>query len=101
MLTDDGFVYFCRLCGDYKPETEFYKSKDTHFGVSYKCKIHFKKTKQEDDDSMSYLKLQTITDSDFEQTQQLLENLGYKFGRDQEPVWRQFERRHNLNKKNK
>lgn len=97
MLTENGWVYFCRLCGDYKPETDFYKSKDTHFGITYKCKIHYKKTTEEEEDpSLKHLKLTTLTDSDFEGTQEVLEKLGYKFGPNELPVWRQFEIKHNL-----
>jgi hypothetical protein len=100
MLTDNGWIYFCRLCGDYKPESDFYKSKHTHFGITYKCKLHYGKDKSnetpEDDDIVSYLKLQKISDSDFEQTQVVLEKLGYRFGPNELPVWKQFEIKHNL-----
>jgi len=96
MLTDEGWVYFCSLCGDYKLETEFYKSKQNPFGLTYKCKIHYKKDKTPIDPTTEYIKLVNVTDSDFEQTQRLLEVLGYKFGKGQLPVWRQFEIKHKL-----
>jgi hypothetical protein len=95
MWREDGLYYFCNLCGDYKLETEFYKSKNTPFGITYKCKLHYKK----DDNStkeFDHLKLSPITDDDFLGAQILLENLGYKFGADQLPVWKQFEIKHNL-----
>jgi hypothetical protein len=45
---------------------------------------------------MDYLKLNPLSDKDFEDTQLVLEKLGYAFGPDQLPVWRQFEIKHNL-----
>ena len=99
-LTEDGWLYFCRLCGDYKHESEFYKNKETAFGVSYKCKEHYKSVNEEDKE-MEYLNLNPIRDSDFEGAQALLENLGYKFGKDQPPVWEQFEIKHNIKKQKK
>lgn len=93
---EDGVHLFCRLCGDYKLETEFYNSKDTPFGKTYKCKIHYDKKYRDDDKETEYLKMTPITDSDFEQTEILLTHLGYKFGPGELPVWRQFEIKHNL-----
>lgn len=93
---EDGTYYFCRLCGDYKHETEFYNSKHTPFGKTYKCKIHYIKDKQPTDKSMDYLNMQTITDDDFNQAEEILKNLGYTFGVGQEPVWKQFNKKHNL-----
>jgi hypothetical protein len=96
MLTDKGWVYFCTSCGDYKPEAEFYRSKSTPFGLTYKCRIHYKKSDTPSDPAMDYLKLNPLSDKDFEDTQLVLEKLGYAFGPDQLPVWRQFEIKHNL-----
>jgi hypothetical protein len=98
MMTEKGWVFFCCQCGDYKPEKDFYKSKKTHFGVDYKCKLHYRKkneVKEDDDDQVSHIKIGSITDNDFEQTQILLETLGYKFGPNELPVWQQFDLRHN------
>lgn len=93
----DGIYYFCGLCGDYKIESDFYKSKHTPFGITYKCKIHYRSNKGgETDSSMDYLSLTSLKDSDLEETQLVLERLGYKFGPDQLPVWRQFEIRHGI-----
>jgi len=96
MMTEQGWVYFCVGCGDYKPEKEFYHSKSTPFGLTYKCRIHYRKSETQVDPSMEYLKLNPLTDKDFEDTQIVLENLGYTFGAGQLPVWRQFEIKHNL-----
>ena len=97
MWREDGIYYFCSLCGDYKLESEFYKSKNTNFGITYKCKIHYKKSTQEEkDDTNDHLRLSPITDDDFAGAQRLLEILGYKFGSEQLPVWKQFSNKHNL-----
>lgn len=97
MWREDGLYYFCSLCGDYKLESDFYKSKTTPFGITYKCKIHYKKsTTEEGEDKNDHLRLSPITDDDFAGAQRLLETLGYKFGADQLPVWKQFINKHNL-----
>jgi hypothetical protein len=96
---EDGVYYFCTLCGDYKNEGEFYKSKNTPFGITYKCKEHYKKTNEPHDPSMDYLKLSPITETDMEQTKQLLKVLGYKVEPGSLPIWVQFNNKHNLNNK--
>jgi len=96
MMTTEGWVYFCTSCGTYKPEKEFYHSKNTPFGLTYKCRIHYKKDDTPVDPSMDYLKLNPLTDKDFEETQNVLENLGYTFGPSELPVWKQFQIKHNL-----
>jgi len=95
MMTSSGWTYFCSQCMDYKLETEFYRSKDTPFGITYKCKLHYKKN-EESDPEMEYLKLQPITEDDYEQTKTLLEKLGYKTGPGELPIWQQFLTKHNL-----
>lgn len=99
MMTEDGWVYFCRQCMVYKPENEFYKRSDSSFGVDYRCKIHRKpgpKTTTKTDKSMSYLKLHTLRDSDFEETEKVLTILGYNICPTCLPVWEQFNKKHNL-----
>jgi len=96
MLTHIGWEYFCRNCGTYLPETNFYKSKTGPFKISTQCKIHYSKKTKDDSDEMDYLKLDPIQDTDFYGTQDLLERLGYKFGVDVPPVWIQFNTRHNI-----
>ena len=98
---EDGTYYFCRLCGDYLHEREFYNSKDTPFGKTYKCRIHYSKNKEEDTEEFEHLKMNPIKDSDFEGAEQLLTNLGFTFGAGELPVWKQFEIKHKLNKKPK
>ena len=40
--------------------------------------------------------MNAITDKDFEQTEIVLNNLGYKTGANELPIWRQFEIKHKL-----
>ncbi len=96
MLTEDGWVYFCRICGEYKLETEFYKSKTGPFKIDTKCKEHYTRKDIDDDGSMDHLKLNPLSDDDFEGAQKLLERLGYKFGVGHPPVHEQFNTRHKL-----
>ena len=95
IMTDNGWQYFCNQCGDYKPENEFYNSKSTPFGVTYKCRLHFKYDEPADP-KLDYLKLTPITDEDLEETERVLNNIGYKTGPDELPIWRQFEIKHNI-----
>lgn len=96
MWRDDGIYYFCRICGQYKHEDTFYKSKRTLWGLDTKCKIHYTKKDKDDDGEMDYLKLAPLKDEDFEDTQRFLERLGYKFGAEHPPVHIQFNQRHNI-----
>lgn len=79
ILGDNGFMYFCRICGEYKPESNFYKCKDSIWNLDTKCKIHYTR-KEEDDDDNSHLKLNPLKEQDFIDTQILLERMGYDFG---------------------
>ena len=100
MLTDDGWVYFCRMCGKYIPQSQFYKSSKTPFGIDTKCKLHYSHKKDEKvDKDMDYLKLNPISDEDFIGTQRLLENLGYSFGPNELPIYEQFNIKHGLKEK--
>ncbi len=93
----DGVYYFCRMCGDYMKDSAFYPDKNKNFGVSYTCKLHTKKEKKtEEDKDFDYLKMSRITDNDFDETQRLLENLGFRFGHGELPVHEQFRLKHNL-----
>jgi len=97
MIGSDGLWYlFCRMCGDYKPEYEFYNSKDTPFGKTYKCKLHYQKDQPKSDPDTEYLKLSTITDDDLAQTELFLKTLGYTIGPNELPIWRQFEIKHKI-----
>lgn len=96
MLTELGWTYFCRICGEYKPETEFYKSKTGPFRIDTKCKLHYSKKEPNDDGSMDYLKLDPLNDEDFYGAQIVLERLGYKFGMDTPPIHIQFNQKHGI-----
>lgn len=80
ILTKDGWCFFCRICGTYLPETDFYKSKNSNWGIDTRCKLHY--GKKETDDDMDYLKLDPLKEKDFIDTQKLLQKMGYKFGTD-------------------
>jgi len=94
---DGKWFLFCRLCGTYKSEDEFYNSKDGKFGKTYKCKQHYQKTNEPVDTEFNYLNLQVLTDEDFIQTENLLKKLGYKIGPEELPIWIQFEIKHKIN----
>lgn len=93
-----SWYLFCRLCGEYKPETEFYNSKTGKFGKTYKCKQHYQKKTEEIDTEFNYLNLNPITDNDFIETEKVLQKLGYSIGPNELPIWKQFEIKHKLNK---
>jgi len=91
ILTEHGWSFFCRLCGEYKPEADFYKSKKNLWGLDSKCKIHYTNTKDTEDMSdMDYMKLSPVKESDFINVQVMLERMGYKFGEGEESVHQQL-----------
>lgn len=45
---------------------------------------------------MDYLNMQTITDEDFSQARLVLSNLGYTFDEGSDPVYIQFNKKHNI-----
>lgn len=74
----NGWLYFCRQCGDYFPYKDFHKRKNSYWGINASCKKHNKvQDKVEDSDDMSHLKLQPITEDDWVQVRSLLKSLGY------------------------
>lgn len=77
IITEEGMSYFCRICGTYKPEKDFYKRKGSKWGVDYKCKIHSTKKEPDDDGSMNHLKLDPLTEQDFIESGKLLQRMGY------------------------
>lgn len=99
MDSNGNWNLFCTMCGTYLPEDNFYNSKDTPWGKTHKCKKHYKESKEPKDEEMDYIRLSPIKESDFEGVERLLKMLGYKIGPDELPVYRQFEIKHNLNKK--
>jgi hypothetical protein len=96
IMGEDGlWLVFCRTCGKYKPETEFYKKKKNAWGVDSRCKIHFNRKEKDEDKSNDHLKLNPLTEDDFRQTQMLLQKLGYRFDTD-ESIHIQFLKKHKL-----
>lgn len=79
MMGENGWTYFCRQCGTYLPEKDFYKRKDMPWGMDASCKIH-SKDKSSPDPEMDYLKLNALTEQDFIDTQNFLKKIGYCFG---------------------
>jgi hypothetical protein len=98
IMGKDGWLYFCRQCGDYLPFNNFYKRKNTPWGIDSTCKNHGKKLKIDYDADMEYLKLNPITENDFIEMRDFLTKLGYDFNGDKS-VHEQFMEKHNLNKK--
>jgi len=96
IMGDDGYwLLFCRSCGKYKPETEFYRKKDRPFGRDSRCKIHFNKKDVDDDPSLNHLKLNPLSEDDFKGAQRVLEILGYRFDTE-ESIHLQFKKKHGL-----
>lgn len=93
-MTDEGWMYFCNTCGVYKPENSFYRRKASRkFGLDTRCKIHFNKTTKEDIE-MRYLNLHSLQPRDWEESQAVLERLGYVFCPDCPSVHQQFMEKH-------
>ena len=91
---DEGLSYFCPVCGKYKPEKDFYKSKKNKWGVEARCKIHFTKADKIENQQNPHLKLSRVTEDDFIGARILLQKLGYDTTKD---IHEQFKKRHNLN----
>ena len=79
ILGEDGWLFFCRICGKYQLETDFYKKKDSKWGIDSKCKLHYQRNTEEDEKGMEHLKLDPIKEEDFKNVQELLELMGYTF----------------------
>lgn len=90
---DRGVSYFCRICGTYKPEKDFYKRKGNKFGLENSCKLHHTKKDKEDDNENSHLKLNKVTEKDFVGARKLLQSLGYDTTKS---VHEQFKKKYNL-----
>lgn len=95
---DNGLSYFCTICGQYKPEKDFYKSKKLKWGVEHRCKIHFTKRDPDDDGENEHLKFNRLTEKDFEGARLLLQQLGYRTSGD-ESVYEQFINKHKIKTK--
>lgn len=92
---DKGVSYFCTVCGQYRPEADFYKSKRSKWGIETKCKRHYTKRDVDDDDNDSHLKFSRLTESDFKNARELLNKLGYDTSKD---VHEQFMNKYKLKK---
>ena len=77
IMGKDGWLYFCRQCGDYLPANQFYKRNGTTWGYNSSCKNHGQSVKTEYDPEMEYLKLNPITEKDFIDMRKFLTLLGY------------------------
>jgi hypothetical protein len=95
ILKEEGWCFFCRICGTYLPEDQFYKSSQSKWGVDTKCKIHYTRKDKNDDSDCDHLKLDPLTENDFIQTQLMLERLGYKFN-SEETIHEQFKKKYGL-----
>lgn len=91
ILTDKGWMFFCRICGDYQPESQFYKKKGSKWGLAHSCKIHSTR-KGKDDKDMEHIKFDPLTESDFIESKKLLQRLGYDIHSDV-PIHVQFSAR--------
>lgn len=94
-----GLCYFCTICGTYKPEKEFYKSKRTAWGKDTRCKLHFK-NREKDDSKNDHLKLSKVKEEDFAGAKQLLQLLGYDTSDPNNPIHQQVINKYKLNKNN-
>ena len=90
---ENGLSYFCSICGQYKPEKDFYRSKRSKWGVEPRCKLHFTKRDKDDDRQDSHLKFTRITEEDFIQARNLLQLLGYDTNKD---ISKQFKIKHKI-----
>ena len=88
VLTARGWEFFCRICGDYQPESQFYKKKDSKWGLAHSCKIHSTR-KGDDDKDMEHIKFDPLKESDFIGAKKLLQALGYDTESDI-PIHEQF-----------
>lgn len=90
---EKGLSYFCKICGQYKPEKDFYKSKRSKWGVEPRCKLHFTKRDEKDDPNDNHLKFQRLTEEDFKQARRLLKLIGYDTSKN---ISEQFNKKHNI-----
>lgn len=99
VMGKDGWLYFCRQCGDYFPYKDFHKRKNTYWGINASCKKHHKVNKVQksslEKEDVSHLKLQPITEDDWVQVRVLLKRLGYCYDCGK-TIHQQFMERHNL-----
>ena len=90
---EQGVSYFCTICGQYRPEKDFYKDKKNTWGKQTKCKRHYTKRDKDEDKDNSHLKFTRLNESDFVGARLLLQKLGYDTTKD---VSEQFNKKHKL-----
>lgn len=96
-----GLCYFCTICGQYRPDKMFYRSKRTAWGKDTRCKLHYTK-KEKDDGTNNHLKLAKVKEEDFIGARELLKKLGYDTSATHNPIHQQVIEKYNkLNKTNK
>ena len=90
IFSDNGWLYYCSMCGGYKPEEEFNKDKNRPFGLYYICKEHRTQQYREKNppmEDMDYIKMVFVSDEDHRQKELLLKQLGYDLNKE---VHKQF-----------
>lgn len=92
-----GLCYFCTICGTYRPEDEFYKSKRTAWGKDTRCKLHFR-NRIKDEGGNDHLKLAKLKEEDFIGAKKLLKSLGYDTSDPDNPIHLQVANKYKLNK---
>lgn len=99
IMREDGIYYFCTMCGEYRHENQFYKSKRNIYKISYRCKIHkFDDKDKETLKGTEHLTFKKLTEKDFDECREFLTLLGYDITGESGTIHQQFMERHNLNK---
>ena len=93
---EHGVSYFCTICGQYRPEKDFYKDTKNKWGKSSRCKAHFTKRDKDEDKDNAHLKFTKVCEKDFIGARALLQKLGYNTT-GSESVAEQFNKKHKLN----
>lgn len=91
---EQGVSYFCTICGQYRPEKDFYKDAKNKWGKSSKCKRHYTKRDPDEDKENAHLKFSKVSEKDFVGARILLQKLGYDTSKS---VSEQFNKKHKLN----
>ena len=83
-LNEEGIMmYFCKMCGTWKPESSFYRKKNGVYGKNEVCRSHYLKNnrltkeEREAEQDNKHLHYSKLTDEDFENTQEFLRLIGY------------------------
>ena len=87
---EKGVSYFCTICGEYKPESQFYKNKKTTWGIETRCKDHYIK-KNKEDNSNDHIRFTRLYEKDFQGAKEILQRMGYDTTRN---IHQQFMEKH-------